>query len=220
MNQQEFEALTNDISNDARVLYCLGIRPLVDAHTGITQEIKYKDFLRLLNGKHVAYNRGRQINKLILELQGFGLINFIGDIEPTRSFNTQRLLLPLVISEQDRYRDLHGQKQPLDLDWKPDQALFVDLAALLGIIDKDYQAEELGEFIAYWLGRPDTLLTPYQWTHKYVQHLKKSRQTTAIPKGASAQKQLMTQIIANKPEVLGDSNTKQLVKKYRGKHRP
>lgn len=218
MNKQELDALKSNISNDARVLYCLGIRPLVDVNTGITEEIKYKEFLHLLNGDNNTYTRGRQLNKLILELQKFGLVNFTQDIEPTRSFNTQRLILPYVITEQDRYQNLHGQKHTLNLDWKPEKTLYLELASLIGVIDKEYHSEELGEFIAYWLGRPETTLTPYQWTHRYVQHIKKNRQATKSPSHSSTQKQLATQTMTKRPEVLGDSNTKRLVEKYSGKH--
>ncbi|UAA38790.1 flavodoxin [Paraneptunicella aestuarii] len=214
MNEPELQALNGSISNDARVLYCLGIRPIADATTGITNELNYKQLTNLLNSTEEKYTRGRQINRLILELQNHGLVNFTSDIAEDKSFNKQKLLLPLMVLPEDDYHNLHHQKTGMNRDWKPNQSLYQDLAQLVGIIEKDYYKDEVGEFVAYWMGRPDSLFSQFQWTHKFVQHIKKNR----LAIGYKPTQQLATQLVNKKAELISDDNTKKLVEKYSGKH--
>ncbi len=214
MNQAELQALQGNISNDARVLYYLGLRPISNTTTGITSEINYKQLITLLNSTDQKYTRGRQLNRLITELNNNGLINFITDIEPDKSFNNQKLLLPLLVLPPDDYQNLHTTKQGMSRNWQPVQSLYQDLSQLVGIIEKEYYKDEVGEFIAYWMGRPDTAFSPFQWTHKFVLHIKKNR----IAVGYSPTKQIATQTINKKAELVTDDNTKKLVERYSGKH--
>ena len=214
MNEPELQALNGNISNDARVLYCLGIRPTADANTGVTSELNYKQLIKLLNSTEQKYTRGRQINRLILDLQNHGLVNFTENISEDKSFNKQRLLLPLMVLPEDDYQNLHNQKIAMNRDWIPVQSLYQDLAQLVGIIEKDYYKEEIGDFVAYWMGRPEMLFSQFQWTHKFVQHIKKNR----LAIGYKPTQQLATQLVQKKAEIVSDDNTKKLVEKYSGKH--
>lgn len=214
MNQPELQALQGNLSNDARVLYCLGIRTLADHNTGVTSELNYKQLTDLLNSTEQKYTRGRQINRLIIELNNHGLVNFTNDIEPDKSFNKQKLLLPLLILPPDDYQNLHTQKQAMNRDWQPNTSLYEDLAKLVGIIEKEYYKDEVGEFVAYWMSRPEVVFSGFQWTHKFVLHIKKNR----IAVGFKPAKQIATQAVQKKAELVTDDNTKKLVEKYSGKH--
>ena len=214
MNAAELKALQGNVSNDARVLYCLGIRPTANPNSGITQALNYKTLTSLLNSTEQAYTRGRQINRLVLELNNHGLIDFTTAIEPEKSFNKQKLLLPLLVLPTDDYASLHQQKQAITEQWQPTQHLYEQIVQLVGMLEKEYYNEEVGEFVAYWLGRPDAQFTQYQWTHKFVLHLRKSR----LAAGYKPTIRIGTQIVSKKPEVIADDNTKKLVEKYRGKH--
>ena len=63
MNQAELNALNTAIHNDAKLLYCIGIRALANEHHQYT--LDYKKLIGLLNGKEHNYQRGRQINQLV-----------------------------------------------------------------------------------------------------------------------------------------------------------
>ena len=49
------------------------------------------------------------------------------------------------------------------------------ICQLCGLIDPHYDEEERGEFIAYWLGRPERFATQHQWMMKFVKMLKSRR---------------------------------------------
>jgi len=214
MNAAELKALQGSVSNDARVLYFLGIRPTANPNSGITQELNYKNLTTLLNSTEQHYTRGRQLNRLILELNNHGLIDFITAIEPEKSFNKQKLLLPLLVLPTDDYASLHQHKQAISAQWQPTKHLYNNIVQLVGMLEKEYYNEDVGEFVAYWLGRPDAQFTQYQWTHKFVLHLRKTR----LAAGYTATTQIGTQTVNKKPELTADDNTKKLVEKYRGKH--
>ena len=60
--------------------------------------------------------------------------------------------------------------------WRPGEA-FHDLAKLCGLLESRFNEEELGEFMAYWLGRPETFATDHQWMLKFIKALKARRYT-------------------------------------------
>ncbi|MFB0953249.1 MAG: DnaT-like ssDNA-binding domain-containing protein, partial [Aeromonadaceae bacterium] len=60
--------------------------------------------------------------------------------------------------------------------WRPGDG-FHDLARLCGLLESHYAEEELGEFIAYWLGRPETFASEHQWMLKFIKALKARRYT-------------------------------------------
>ncbi|GAA0359190.1 DnaT-like ssDNA-binding domain-containing protein [Bowmanella denitrificans] len=211
MNQSELIALQTTLSNEARVLYCLGLRPEVDKTSGLTQPLNYRKLLALLNSKQTLFNLGRHINQLLKELADAGLVDCQEQCISSRSLNGQQLLLPLVATSVSQYQSLHLQWQSMSMDWRPDDKLFDELSQLVGLLDNQYTDEDLGEFIAYWLTRPEINLTGFQWTQKFVLHLKKSRL-------APGQKQKVGhQLVAVTAGLSADENAKKLVEKYSAK---
>lgn len=43
---------------------------------------------------------------------------------------------------------------PMNFDWVPDQPSFAQMAQMIGLIDKDYTDEDVGEFKLYWCAAP------------------------------------------------------------------
>ena len=209
-NKAEQTALLQSLSNDARILYMLGIKPTADESTGITTPLNYKTLLSILNAKEEKFTLGRQVNSLIKELLSVGLLNFQSEVELNHSFNGKTLVLPLTTMKVDEYSKLHLNWHTMHLDWLPNQKLVGDLAKLLGIIDYDYNSSELGDFIAYWLGRPESQFSEYQWTQKFVFNLKKMR----LAHGFKNVQKVGQQIVQTKAGILADDNAKNLVAKY------
>lgn len=214
MNNSELEALHQPIHNDAKLLYCLGLKPVADRQTGVTPPLEYKKLLPLLNGKQQTYKLGRQLNALIKQLVEAGLVNFKQEVDENRSFNGKQLVLPLMLIKQPSYDQLHMQWCTIEPSWQPETSLYNDLASLVGIIDKEYNQQELGEFIAYWLGRPEANFSLFQWTQKFVFHIKKKR----LSYGKVNTLKVGQQQVKSKPALSASSKAKQLVEKYSGKH--
>lgn len=214
MNPAELDALKSSISNEARVLYCLGLRPIAHSQTGLTDPIHYKSLLALLNSKQEIISLGRQINRLLSELVSAGLVSATKEIENNLSCNGKSLVLPLVAIDISDYSNLHTQWTKMQLDWQPNTILYQDLAKLVGIIDKAYTENELGDFVAYWLGRPEAHHTIFQWTQKFVFFIKKQR----LALGYSDKKRVGHQLVEKKAGITTDSNTKKLVEKYHAKY--
>ncbi|MDU0353349.1 DnaT-like ssDNA-binding domain-containing protein [Paraglaciecola aquimarina] len=210
INKAEQTALLQSLSNDARTLYLLGIRPSVDEKTAKTPPLNYKSLLILLNAKEEKYTLGRQVNSLIKELLNVGLVNFQEEVELNHSFNGKVLLLPLTTMEENEYSNLHLNWHTMKLNWTPNEKLVADLSKLVGIIDYQYSANELGDFIAYWLGRPESQFTEYQWTQKFVFNLKKMR----LAHGFKPTQKIGQQIVQTQAGIEADENTKNLVAKY------
>lgn len=211
MNQTEVDALKSPVSNEARVLYMLGLRPDADKTTGISAPLNYRNLLALLNSKTATFSRGRQINQLLAELAGVGLIMYQQESISERSLNGETLFLPLLRSDSQDYQQLHLHWQAMTADWMPDEGLFKQLATLIGLLDKSYQQQDVGEFVVYWLSRPEVNLTLFQWTQKFVLHLKNRRQTYA-------QKQKIGhQVVPTTAGITVDENARKLVEKYHAK---
>jgi DNA replication protein DnaT len=210
LNKAEQSALIQPLSNDARVLYILGIKPTADQSTGTTSPLNYKTLLSILNNREEKFTLGRQVNSLIKELISVGLVNFQNEIELSHSFNGKTLILPLTTMKIDEYSKLHLNWHAMHLEWQPNQKLISDLAKLVGIIDYANTTNELGDFIAYWLGRPESRFSEYQWTQKFVFNLKKLR----LAHGFKNVQKVGQQIVKTKPSILADENAKNLVAKY------
>jgi DNA replication protein DnaT len=206
----EQTALLQSLSNDARILYILGIKPTADESSGATTPLNYKSLLCILNAKEEKYTLGRQVNSLIKELLSVGLVSFQDEVELNHSFNGKTLVLALTTMKVDEYSKLHLNWHAMHLDWLPDKKLITDLAKLLGIIDYDYTTSELGDFIAYWLGRPESQFSEYQWTQKFVFNLKKMR----LAHGFKNVQKVGQQIVQTKAGIQADENAKNLVAKY------
>lgn len=210
MNEAEISALKSSITNEARVLYSLILRPGVNTQTGASDSINYKNIMSVLNATDQKIALGRQINSLIRELQQAGLVSLTHSVDIEKSLNGKQISLPLVLIKNDKYHQLHQQKTSLALDWQPDESLFVELAQLVGLIDKHFNDEEKGEFIAYWLGRPESLFSPFQWTQKFVSHLKQRR----LAKQGGPVKKIGSQLTTAKSGIEADENARKLVEKY------
>lgn len=209
-NKAEQTALLQNLSNDARILYMLGIKPTANDSTGITSPLNYKSLLSILNTKDEKFTLGRQVNSLVKELLSVGLVTFQNEVELNHSFNGKTLVLPLTTMKIDDYSKLHLNWHKMHIDWLPNEKLIADLAKLLGIIDYDYNSSELGDFIAYWLGRPESQFSEYQWTQKFVFNLKKKR----LAHGFKSVQKVGQQIVQTKAGIQADDNAKNLVAKY------
>jgi DNA replication protein DnaT len=210
LNKVEQAALLQTLSNDARILYILGIKPTADQTSGITSPLNYKSLLSILNTKEEKFTLGRQVNTLVKELLSVGLVCFQSDVELNNSFNGKILVLSLTTMKVDEYSKLHLNWHTMNIDWIPEQKLIGDLAKLVGIIDYEYTTNELGDFIAYWLGRPESQFSEYQWTQKFVFNLKKMR----LAHGFKNVQKVGQQIVQTKAGILADDNAKNLVAKY------
>lgn len=213
INEAEQSALLQGLSNDARVLYLLGIKPTTNTNNAQSKPLNYKSLISLLNSKEEKFNLGRQINGLIKELLNVGLVAFTYDVELNHSFNGKTLVLPLMLIKSDDYSQLHLNWQNMQTDWIPNATLLHDLAKLMGIIDYQYNENELGDFIAYWLGRPEAYFSQFQWTQKFVFNLKQKR----LAHGTKAVHKVGQQIVTVKAGIVADENAKKLVEKYRKK---
>lgn len=211
MNIVETEALKQALSNEARVLYSLYLRPLWTQNSQkIT--IKNKAVLFLLNTKEKRITLGRQITELFVELSEVGLVKFESDIDFSKSLNNKQVELPLSqIPKNINSNELHQQHQAITIDWRPSTDYFDMLCKLVGVIEIDYGADELGEFIAYWLGRPEMTQTPYQWTQKFVLQLKQRRMKNPRTYGQS---KTGHQWVTPKAGLVFDQNVEKLVNQY------
>ena len=161
LTQAELAALQSPLSNDCRVLYLLGLRVSANSATTSTAPVDYKQLLNLLNGdnKEEPYQRGRQINSLIKQLEQVGLVSLPVDLDIEHTINGKSLLLPLITEPKSDFEQLHQRHCSMHASWTPNKSLFEEMAALLGIIDKTYEDNDIGEFVAYWLGRPSSVFS-------------------------------------------------------------
>lgn len=212
MNPLELEALQTPMSNLSRVLYCLYLRPLL---TPGSQKITInnKDILALINSKKSVITMGRQISALFKELHEVGLVQLEQDSDFSKSLHNKKLNLPLTELPQSIENPLyHNQHKSMRLDWRPIESVFNDLCKLIGLIENTYSADELGEFLAYWLGRVDSQHTEYQWTQKLVIHLKQRRQRFPLSQQKSAAGH---QYVTPSAGIVFDDNVAKLIDQYK-----
>lgn len=212
LTQAELTVLRSPISNDCRVLYMLGLRATANTATTSSAAINYKSLLALLNGdnKEPHYLRGRQVNSLLKQLEQVGLVTLPLDIDLERSINGKTLLLPLLSEPVSDFDVLHKQHSAMTQNWQPNNALFKEMANLLGIIDKTFDDNDVGEFVAYWLGRPSSIFSEFQWTQKFANNIKRKR----LASGYSATKVVGSQQVKVAAGIEADDNAKKLVAKY------
>ncbi len=212
--QAELNALTSPLSNAARVLYCLALRPKANQDTLLSNPLQYKELLALMNSdpQREPVTRGREINTLLEELTQAGLVSLPESLSLDMSLNGKRVLLPLISNTQG-YQPFHQQHYAMHRDWQPERQVFEDIAALIGLIDKSFDEQDIGEFVAYWLGRPEAVFSSYQWTQKFTYALKNRR----TAKGYQATKKVGNQVVTVEPGIEADDNARQLVAKYANK---
>lgn len=208
----ELIALQSPLSNAARVLYCLGLRPFANLLSARSQPLQYKPLLALLNegeSEKPIYHRGRQINQLLKQLEHVGLVTLPSDVTFEQSLNNVVLILPLCHTEQSKFDHLHTERKPIHLGWQPDGALFDELASLIGLSNTNYTQQDVGEFVAYWLGRPSTQHTGYQWTQKFTQMIKRKYPSTVTA--------LSSETTNNVAAIAVDDNARKLVERFHRK---
>lgn len=218
MNNIEFKLLTDagestKLSNEAKLLYLLVLRPGSDPTSGLTAPINYKAIVAQLSAGGATLSLGREINKLFQELEQSGLIAIDNNQDLSESLSGEQILLPLRVPPEQVSPNIHNSWSTMTTKWQPPIDIFNDICELVGLIQKEYDDLELGEFIAYWIGRPQVQLSPYQWTQKFVFHLRQKR----ITKGYTATQTIGFQQVDKEPEVVLNDKAKQLVERYRGK---
>nr|WP_297348779.1 DnaT-like ssDNA-binding domain-containing protein [uncultured Glaciecola sp.] len=215
MNSLELDALQLSMSNHARALYSVYLASKGNLTKG-NVTLSYKDIMQFLNGKEEIVTLGRQVNSLLKELDNVGLIKINSEQSYKRSLNNQIIYLPLSVSPEisDITTDKHQSFVKMNVNWRPNAELFEQICQLVGVIDKGYSADELGEYIAYWLGYPEKQFTDYQWTQKFVLNIKQRRQRLPVNK---EQTKVGHQWITPQAGLEIDDNVKQLVEKYSGK---
>lgn len=210
MNPAESQCLTKSLHNFSRVLYLLYFRPTANRQTGLCAPLNYKAIQELLNAGGANISLGREINEYVLELIAEGLLEPQTTIDNSDSLSGVQFRLPLLVQAQTPNTALRFS---LDKDWQPNATTFNEIAQLVGVIQKEYTSTELGEFIAYWLGRPEQHYSDWQWTQKFVLHIRKARQI----KGYNPDSTIGYQQVQKQPEVVIDENTKKLIDRYHGK---
>ncbi len=210
--EAEYHALCSPLANAARVLYCIGLRPTANTTTAASEPLNYKFLLTLVNADdpEQPFKRGRQLNSLLKTLEQVGLIALPSSLTFESSLNGKVILLPLIQAKHDSFTHLHRQHQSINMKWKPDEALFEEMAALLGLTNKAYDQDDINEFIAYWLGRPATVLSHFQWTQKFAYSLRNKR----LGRGEFSQLARSTTNTEVAPSLEADDNTRKLVEKY------
>ena len=212
LTHAEHSALQSPLSNECRVLYLLGLRPTANSSTTATAPIDYKPLLELLNGdnKDMPFQRGRQINSLLKQLEQMGLIALPDTLDLEHSVNGKHLLLPLIAEAASEFDQLHQKHLSMSTSWTPNKGLFNEMASLLGIIDKTYDENDIGEFVAYWLGRPSSVFSEFQWTQKFANNIKRKR----LASGYAPTQKVGTQQVKVAAGIEADDNARKLVEKY------
>ena len=235
MNHLELQALKSALSNEARTLYCLYLKPAHDlalkqhqqdksSSQKVLVSIQNKDIISLLNAHRETVHLGRQISALFKELFRAGLIDIEGEYSFERSLNKHQVFLCLagLQAESEAPSDaanlhvledasIHQQHARMSLSWRPKDQVFEGLCHLSGLIQGVFNADELGEFIAYWLGRPEVQYSEYQWTQKFVVHLKHRRIRQPLN---PSQSKVGHQWVTPEASIDFDENVKRLVDKY------
>ena len=98
--------------------------------------------------------------------------------------------------------------------WTPNKSLFEEMASLLGIIDKTYEDSDIGEFVAYWLGRPSSVFSEFQWTQKFANNIKRKRLASGYGSASTPTKIVGTQQVKVAAGIEADDNARKLVEKY------
>ncbi len=183
MTPAEYSALAHPrLSHPARSLYTLQLRRLVLENR--QTRLNYPELGRALavvdpgDPSGFCYQvNARQLTELLDELMEAELLQVEahGDSE---HYHQCPFLLPL-LSQRVR-SPLPERPFQMHLQWRPDEELPA-LARLCGVIDASYSEEDLGEFIAYWLGRPEVFDSQHQWMLKFIRTLKSRRYARRQP---------------------------------------
>lgn len=177
MTPAEYNALANPrLSHPARTLYVLLLRRMVLEHQA--PSLSYPELGRALavadphdtSGFAFQVN-ARQLTTLLEQLVSAQLLKIEHD---SRSEHYHQCTFQLPLLQLQSRSPLPERPFQMHLHWRPDEGLPA-LAKLCGVLDASYSEEELGEFIAYWLGRPEVFDSQHQWMLKFIRALKGRR---------------------------------------------
>ncbi|OIN06650.1 DnaT-like ssDNA-binding domain-containing protein [Oceanisphaera psychrotolerans] len=174
MTPAEYQALTSPrLSHPARSLYQLYLRH--HARGDITQALDYPLLGKALAVQGEGEYRYRvtpaELTALVDELLDAGLLSLVQNPHP-QHYHGAVFSLPL--KGLQGLAPLPSRQFAMHPQWRPDEQ-FDGLARLCGLLDSHVDETELGEFIAYWLGRPEVFENQHQWMLKLVRKLKNQR---------------------------------------------
>lgn len=175
MSPQEYQILSLPrLSHPARTLYWLHLRQLAKQHQPV--RVSYPELGRALAVEDPTAPGGfnfqvtaRQLTHLFEELLAVHLIAIQHQVND-ESYHQAEIVLPQLTN----FTPLPQTAFPMRVDWTPDPS-FANLCQLCGLMDHYYTTEDLGEFIAYWLGRPEFFANQHQWMLKFIKMLKSRR---------------------------------------------
>lgn len=171
MTPSEYQALSNpQLTHPARSLYTLHLRRI--ASTTYPVLICYKTLIPAL----LTYDytlTAKQLTQLLEALQVCGLIQLAEPQVSEGHYHQAAFYLPLseFASMNDKPLPIPHQAFAMHLNWCPSQQ-FSTLCRLCGHASSEFSSQDLGEFIAYWLGRPDVMHNQHHWMLKFIKHLK------------------------------------------------
>ncbi|MFM7969363.1 DnaT-like ssDNA-binding domain-containing protein [Aeromonas sp. A-5] len=192
MTPAEYSALAHPrLSHPARSLYTLQLRRLMLENR--LPRLNYPELGRALavvdpgNPSGFCYQvNARQLTELLDELMEAELLQVEAQAD-SEHYHQCPFQLPL-LSQRVR-SPLPERPFQMHLRWRPDEELPA-LARLCGVIDASYSEEDLGEFIAYWLGRPEVFDSQHQWMLKFIRTLKSRRYTRRQPTEVAGYQQI------------------------------
>ncbi|PSJ46814.1 DnaT-like ssDNA-binding domain-containing protein [Zobellella taiwanensis] len=180
MTPAEYQALTSpQLSHPARSLYLLYLRQ--QARGELTQPLDYPGLGKALAVQGEGHYRYRvtpaELTALVDELCRAGLLS-LHDRPHPQHYHGARFRLAL--KQLAGLAPLPSRQFAMHPEWRPDDQ-FDGLARLCGLLDSHFDETELGEFIAYWLGRPEVFENQHQWMLKFVRKLKNQRSLRRTP---------------------------------------
>lgn len=168
------------LSHPARSLYYLQLRRQADEQGYVW--LNYPELGRALAVEDAQADNGfsyqvnaTQLTHLLDELQEAGLLQLLPAPHPGPHYHGRQAALPL---SRSPVVPLAQPAFAMYAAWGPGSG-FTELGRLCGLLDCQVDDEELGEFIAYWLGRPETFATEHQWMLKLIKALKARRYARA-----------------------------------------
>lgn len=180
MTPAEYQALTSPrLSHPARSLYLLHLRH--QARGDCTPPLDYPSLGKALavqkDGGYQYRVTPLELTALLDELQAAGLLS-PQEKPHSQHYHGATFMLPL--KRLAGLSPLPPRQFAMHPEWRPDPQLD-QLARLCGLLDSHFDEAELGEFIAYWLGRPEAFANQHQWTLKFVRQLKSQRSIRRAP---------------------------------------
>ncbi len=174
MTPSEYQILLNgQISHAARSLYTLHLLRMAAKHHPV--RVSYADCLPGLSTPGDICDSSR-LTILFQELIAIGLVQCLHK-QTQAHYHDTLIKLPHSQFMATKQTPSSGQflaQVPMCAHWRPDEQ-FARLSRFCGLACADFSEPELGEFIAYWLGRPEVLCNQHHWMMKFIKFLKNKR---------------------------------------------